>query len=469
MNIFQSKFVVIIFLVFSRFHSKILEFPIKIQRLDKNKEKHPLRSRYLSSSLSENPIILEMWNNLFLLEISIGTPAQKFNILLDTGSLNLVIGDINSNVPFANKFNKSQSSTFTSNGIPFSQAYVSGTMSGIYGEDQVGIGDIKSVNLTFGLIQKSAFATDYGDLKFDGIMGFGNTYNLNGIGPDQSIIQQMAKNKVIGNEVFSIHYLSSFSTNPESTLYVGDYHDNFTSAQPFHTGFCNCVQDILKVHYWSCSLKYILFGDIANNEFQSKKIPLKGNLIFDSGSNACIMPISAFSTFFEEYKQQKCIELVDYTEKYILCPSLSSLKDISFVVNGYALKIKKEVIFLPVKDIELGYSGYLLQIIFSSTFSDFLLGTQFFSDYHTLFDREKQQIHFYSYEGLIGNFTNYTKDGEWDWSEHYHLIALFVILILLLILIFAIIYNLTCKSKSKGKNKSENEGPKLLIPAENTL
>ena len=460
MNIVQFKFVVLVLFIFSRIDSKMVEFPIKLKRLEKNKEKHSLRSRYLNTSLSENSILLNISEYLFFLETSIGTPPQKINPILDTGSFNLIVGDANSKVPFQNQFNMLESSTFINKGISFVQMYVSGTVKGIYGEDKVAIGNMEAVNFTFGLVQQAQFTSD--EIIMDGIFGFGNNYSLNEIGPEQSIIQQMKNNKVIDKEVFSIQYLVTGLT-PQSTLYVGDYHEDFKSTKTSYNGFCNCVQDITHNMYWSCSMKYILFGDVAHDEFPSKKISLKGNLIFDSGSNVCLMTSSAFSIFFEEFQPKGCREITDSSIKVIVCPSISSLSDISFVVNGYALKISKELIWTPVVNSETGTVEYLLLIYFYSGFADYLLGTQFFADYHTLFDREKQQIHFYSYKGLIGNFTEYTKDDIWDWSEHHHLIALLVIVILLLILILSIVYNLKCKSNNKS-NQTE-----LLIPGENII
>ncbi|CAI9781545.1 unnamed protein product [Fraxinus pennsylvanica] len=74
-------------------------------------------------------------------EISIGSPPQNFTVIFDTGSSNLWVPSSKCYLSIAcyfhSKYKASKSSTYTKNGKP-----CSGSISGHFSQDNVGVGDV---------------------------------------------------------------------------------------------------------------------------------------------------------------------------------------------------------------------------------------------------------------------------------------------------------------------------------------
>jgi len=103
--------------------------------------------------------------------ISIGTPAQDFTVIYDTGSSNLWVPSKKcTGCIKPDKYDSSASSTYTANGTDFNITYGSGSLSGFLSQDNVQLGNVLVKNQGF------AEATNLPGLaftigKFDGICG----------------------------------------------------------------------------------------------------------------------------------------------------------------------------------------------------------------------------------------------------------------------------------------------------------
>jgi len=107
--------------------------------------------------------------------ITIGTPAQRFEVIFDTGSANLWVPSKNcSNCGLHSKYDSSKSSTYKPNGTVFAIQYGSGPVSGFYAEDSVGFGSNTIEGQTFAEVDDvSGLGAAYSLGKFDGILGMG--------------------------------------------------------------------------------------------------------------------------------------------------------------------------------------------------------------------------------------------------------------------------------------------------------
>ncbi len=109
----------------------------------------------------------------YFADISLGTPPQKFKVILDTGSSNLWVPsvDCGSLACFLhNKYDHSQSRTYIKDGRPLSISYGSGSIEGYISEDNLQIGDLTIQNQKFGeTTSEPGLAFAFG--KFDGILG----------------------------------------------------------------------------------------------------------------------------------------------------------------------------------------------------------------------------------------------------------------------------------------------------------
>ncbi|KAH7104125.1 acid protease [Auriculariales sp. MPI-PUGE-AT-0066] len=143
----------------------------------RNKYQHLSKSHSNSTASErravENVPIVDMGpDTVYFSEISIGTPAQKFNVILDTGSSDLWVLSPNcqsSGCVGASSFDSSQSTSFNNIGDRLEISYGSGDVAGTTVSDTVSIGGLTAQKQTFGLITVLQAQLIGGDIA--GLMG----------------------------------------------------------------------------------------------------------------------------------------------------------------------------------------------------------------------------------------------------------------------------------------------------------
>jgi acyl CoA:acetate/3-ketoacid CoA transferase alpha subunit len=107
--------------------------------------------------------------------LTIGTPAQPFTVIIDTGSSNLWVPS-SSCTSLActthNKYNQAKSSTYVANNKKFSIQYGSGAVSGVLSEDTVTLAGVSTKSVTFGQATVEPGLT-WVESPADGLAGFG--------------------------------------------------------------------------------------------------------------------------------------------------------------------------------------------------------------------------------------------------------------------------------------------------------
>ncbi|CAO3610182.1 unnamed protein product [Cunninghamella blakesleeana] len=164
----------------------------------------------------------------YLVQVSIGTPAQNFTLTVDTGSSDLWVPSVAcpiSNCP-VNRFDPNKSSTFKASNTPLSITYGKGAVNGTYASDTVTIGSISVQQQQIGLASytESIFLdvtstgqvipihSDDNSVSANGILGLGfpglTKSSLASSQPYNPFVFNLVEQKLIQQHVFSI-YLNS--------------------------------------------------------------------------------------------------------------------------------------------------------------------------------------------------------------------------------------------------------------------
>ena len=215
--------------------------------------------------------------------------------------------------------------------------------------------------------------------------------------------------------------------------------------------------------FWDCLTDSVGIQN-SNNKID---IEAKFSIIFDTGTNAIIFPLFIFKEIETNIIDFGC-NLI-----YINKKSYSQLEcqynkrvDIRIRINDNILIIPKDIIFYEGND-RLYYS----KVVFSDKNDYYIMGTPFFLAYHTLFDKENKQLHFYQ----LNN--NYKKDVipeeeddddyDDDNSDKDSLNTFSIICIVLVSIIFLIFFGyITYKIILLKNSKKELEE---VLPSSNYL
>ncbi|NWQ84550.1 PEPA protein, partial [Columbina picui] len=160
--------------------------------------------------------------------ISIGTPAQDFAVVFDTGSSNLWVPSIYCNSWACSnhqRFNPTKSSTFISTNESLSIYYGTGSMTGVLGYDTVTVSEIEVLNQIFGLSETEPGESFY-FAPFDGILGLAfPSIASSGATP---VFDNMMAQHLVDNDLFSV-YLSKDEESGSFVLF-GAIDSSYTSS-----------------------------------------------------------------------------------------------------------------------------------------------------------------------------------------------------------------------------------------------
>jgi saccharopepsin len=252
--------------------------------------------------------------------ISLGTPAQDFKVVLDTGSSNLwVPGTSCSSIAcfLHQKYDATASSTYKANGSEFAIRYGSGSLEGYISQDTLTIGDLKVVKQDFAEATKEpGLAFAFG--KFDGILGMGyDTISVNQVVPP---FYQMIHQKLLDEPIFSFRLGSSEDDAGECVF--GGIDDSA------YTGKITYVP-VRRRGYWEVELEQIGFGD--------EVLELEGTgAAIDTGTSLIVMPSDVAEMLHKEIGATK-----GWNGQYTVdCATVPSLPDFTLWFDGKPYPLK---------------------------------------------------------------------------------------------------------------------------------
>ena len=310
---------------------------------------------------------------LFLANIKIGSNSQPFNLVLDTGSYILWVPNKGSDDKhkIENHYNPSQSTTSSYTEQSFEQKYGTGYCSGYYYIDNIVYTGNKKFKMAFGVADK----TDFGVEGSDGIIGLAHKYYEESL----SFIYMLKNSKVIDSLSFSFKFDGSIKVPMSGKLILGK-HNDFSSSK---TKSCplkstGTSSDI----YWTCEVSSFIVKNSGSKAESNKKY----DIIFDTGTNMIMLPLGYYQDLQSSIKKLGCSTIFSNNIYLIQCPIENPLEFV-FKINGNDFPIPIELSYYR-------YSNTLIRSMVLFTDDFYIIGSPFFLAYHTLFDKENEQLQF---------------------------------------------------------------------------
>ncbi|XP_033988712.1 pepsin A-like [Trematomus bernacchii] len=297
--------------------------------------------------------------------ISIGTPAQSFKVVFDTGSSNLWIPSIYCNSPACNnhdKFNPSTSSTFRNNGHSLSIQYGTGSMTGFLGYDTVTVGGLAVKNQMIGLSETEAPFMQY--MRADGILGL--AYPRLAASGATPVFDNMMSENLVNKDMFSV-YLSSDAQQGSVVTFGG--------VDPNHYSGSISWIPLSRELYWQITVDSVTVnGEVVacNGGCQA---------IVDTGTSLIVGPQSSISNINSK------VGATDHNGDYLVnCNSIAQLPDVIFHIHG-------ETFTIPGSAYIRQSQSYGCRTGFGNGGSNlWILGDVFIRQYYAIFNRSQNMV-----------------------------------------------------------------------------
>jgi len=311
-------------------------------------------------------------NAQFYGQISIGTPAQNFEVIFDTGSSNLWVASIQCtelDCLLHNKYDHTKSSTYVENGTNFNIDYASGPVSGFLSKDTVSVAGL-AVTATFAEITDvTGLGTAFAVGKFDGILGM--AFQSISVDNIPTIFQTMVYNKVVDEGVFAF-YLPSTSGGTGELILGG--------IDPAHYTGTLAYVPLSSATYWEVALDDVTLGGASVSN--TKKA------VLDTGTSLLAGPSTEVSALAAKVGATPFVN-GEYT---IDCSIISSLPDIAFVLNNVPYTLTGAQYTLNVEGVCL--FAFVGIDIPAPAGPLWILGDVFIRQYYTVFDYSHQKLGF---------------------------------------------------------------------------
>eukprot|EP01120_Amphizonella_sp_Union-15-10_P001140 TRINITY_DN11191_c0_g1_i1.p1 TRINITY_DN11191_c0_g1~~TRINITY_DN11191_c0_g1_i1.p1 ORF type:complete len:401 (+),score=93.23 TRINITY_DN11191_c0_g1_i1:58-1260(+) len=318
--------------------------------------------------------------------IGLGTPAQPFLVVFDTGSSNLWVPSQHcswTDIPcyLHNRYTDSKSSTFVANGTKFNIQYGSGSVGGYISQDVLTIGGIQVQKQSFGEATTESGAS-FIAAEFDGILGLA----FESISVDQvtPVFYNILSQRLVSQPRFSV-WLSKI---PSSTFTGGEL--LIGGVDPKHyTGALNFVP-LTSETYWRFDVEDFSLGGVSLGWCDGAA---QCSAICDTGTSLIAGPQSYINALNSKLG---AVVIPSLNEAVFLNCNISGLPDVQIKINSviYNLTPDDYVLKITADGSTVCVSGFL-GVNFPPPVSDlFILGDVFIAAYYTVFDFGRQAVGF---------------------------------------------------------------------------
>ena len=318
-------------------------------------------------------------------EIGLGTPAQSFKVIFDTGSSNLWVPSKKCySLPcWTHKtYNSKKSSTYKEDGRALEITYGSGSMKGFLSTDSLSLAGVKVAGQTFGEATSLPGVT-FVAAKFDGLlgMGFQTISQDNVVTPFQNMLSQ----KLILEPVFSFYLNRDQQSSPGGEIIFGGIDTAYVDGEITYT-------PVTHEAYWQFKMDSISMTG-GGNQTAAKQVHACENgcqAIADTGTSLIVGPKAEVLSFNE------AIGALPVPGGEYVLPScdLSQLPKLVFTIAGRQFPLEPEQYVLKISQAgqNICLSGLLGMDIPNHPL--WILGDVFIGPYYSVFDYGNKRMGF---------------------------------------------------------------------------
>jgi len=350
-------------------NAEILKIPLtKMKTMRKELREMGVQVESNFTKYGEDPVDVHNYMDAqFYGPISVGTPAQNFNVIFDTGSSNLWVPSKScKNCGTKPKYDSAKSSTYAKNGSAFNIQYGSGPVAGFVSNDVATVGSLTVKNQDFAEITDvSGLGAAFKAGKFDGIMGLAfPSISVNHITP---VFNNMVDQKLL-DPVFAF-YLSN-KDGVDGELDLGGIDKNHFSGSLQYV-------PVSSETYWEVALDGI--------SIEGKSVTKVTKAIVDTGTSLLAGPV-------EEVKAiAKLVGATPLVKGEYIIPCNGG-KPIVITLGGKDYEMLPGDVVIP--DAQLCIFGMVGIDIPAPAGPLWILGDPWIRKYYTVFDYGQKQLGF---------------------------------------------------------------------------
>ncbi|KAA8593900.1 beta-secretase 2 [Etheostoma spectabile] len=435
-------------------------------------------------SLASDPTgtvnFLDMIHNLegdsgrgYYIEMSIGTPGQKVNILVDTGSSNFAVAAAPH--PFiTHYFNTALSSTYQSVGRTVAVRYTQGNWEGELGVDRVSIP--KGLNGTV-IINIAAILSSDGfflpGVNWQGILGLAYPMLAR---PDSSVepffnslVQQMGIPDIFSLQMCGAGLSASSTADPAGgSLIMGGTEPTLYRGSLWYT-------PIVEEWYYQVEVLKLEVGD-QNLDLDCREYNMD-KAIVDSGTTLLRLPVNVFNAVVEAITRSSLIQ--DFSSGFwdgskLACwmkgetpwmffPKLSIFLRATNTSQSFRITILPQLYIQPITDVDGTLDCFRFGL--SSSANGLVIGATVMEGFYVVFDRAQRRLGFalsncavsgevalseiagpFSAADVAANCSAGVLKGPLLWVISYALMAVCAVVLIILLLLLV----LPCRNRNRS-------------------
>ncbi|XP_015283602.1 PREDICTED: beta-secretase 2 [Gekko japonicus] len=337
----------------------------------------------------------------YYLEMLLGTPPQKLNILVDTGSSNFAVAGA-PNADVASYFDTKKSSTYWSLGTEVTVKYTQGSWTGTLGTDVITMP--KGINGTYTINIATIFQSDnffLKGVKWHGILGLAYSVLAKPSSSVETFFDSLVSQAKIPN-IFSLQMCGaglpvSGSGTSGGSLILGGIEPSLYEGEVWYT-------PIKEEWYYQVEiLKLEVAGQNLNLDCREYN---KEKAIVDSGTTLLRLPEKVFSavvdaivrtSLIQEFSpgfwigaQLACWGIME--EPWAMFPKISIYLRDENSSSSFRITILPQLYIQPVLETDQNLKCYRFGI--SSSTNALVLGATVMEGFYVIFDRAQKKVGF---------------------------------------------------------------------------